>query len=198
MNTILKSFGMLALAAALSTNVSAQDRGRSATMNANNEMGNEKDSKHVSDIMSTNGYLLTIMEMAQTKSQHEGLKMAVNHMIDDHRKMSQQAREYADAHGYMKAADKGEKFAEKKGKWEKKRAGQEWDADIVEELVDGHKDAIDQLQDIKGDAKDEELKMWAANNLPVLQAHLEELTPLKEKVKKPWKDGHKAAKTGDK
>ena len=68
------------------------------------------------------------------------------------------------------------------------KGGMEWDADVIEELIDAHKDGIDMLQDALTDSKDDALRLIINDALPAMKTHLDMLEPLKETVKKPWKE----------
>lgn len=148
----------------------------------------KEDSKFLTDLVLANRYELQLMELSLKKSNNRDLKDASQHMIEDHRELDRIVRSYANEKGYNLDKDKGSEVNDKIAKWMQKKGGMEWDADIIEELVDIHKDGIDMLQDARNDVKDEELKQIMNNALPTMEMHLKMLTPLKEKVKKPWKN----------
>jgi putative membrane protein len=148
--------------------------------------GNEKDAKFVSDIRATNSYELKLMELVFKKGNNRDLKNAAQHIIEDHQKLDTRVREYSKKHGYGIDPDEGSKINEKLVKWSQKRGGMEWDADVIEELKDVHKDGIDMLEDAVTDVKDDELQQLMKEALSQMRMHLEMLEPLKEKVKKPW------------
>jgi putative membrane protein len=150
--------------------------------------GNEKDAKFISDLRIANLYELRLMELVFKKGNHRELKNAAQHMIEDHQKLDVRVREYSRRHGYGIDPDEGSKVNEKLAKWNQKRGGMEWDADVIEELKDVHKDGIDMLEDATNGAKDDELRSLIKDALPKMRMHLEMLEPLKEKVKKPWND----------
>ncbi len=49
-------------------------------------------------------------------------------------------------------------------------------------MVDGHKKTIDKIEDASKNAKDPDIKMWAANMLPTLKTHLQHAEAVKDKV----------------
>lgn len=176
----MRSIGMLALGLCISIVSFAQDA----------KIMNGKDAKFTSDVLSADNYTIWLLELIPAKAQSEELKNFADKAMEDHIMMRDQIKMYADAHGYGMNSDKIEKYTDKRAKWDKKRGGQEWDADMVEELVDIHKDAIDMLEDAKTDARDEELKQWMTSTILIWRNHYDMLNPIKEKVKKPWKKNH--------
>ncbi|HRO42793.1 MAG TPA: DUF4142 domain-containing protein [Flavipsychrobacter sp.] len=150
--------------------------------------GNEKDAKFLSDLRLMNSYELQLMEMILKKGNHRALKNAAQHMLEDHHKLEQRVNQYAKTKAYGNDPDEASKTTEKANKWRQKKGGKEWDADIIEELIDVHKDGIDMLEDAVTDVRDDELKALMTEALPSLKKHLDMLEPLKETVKKPWKE----------
>jgi predicted outer membrane protein len=177
MKSLMQSIGMLVLALGISIVSLAQDA----------KIMNGKDAKFTSDILSADNYTTWLLEIVPEKAQSEELKKIAQEMLPEHTNMRNQIQAYAESRGYGMNSDKIEKYTAKRAKWETKRGGKEWDADIMEELVDMHKDAIDMLEDAQKDVKDQELKQWIVEVLLKWQNHYAMLEPMKEQVKKPWK-----------
>ena len=148
--------------------------------------GEKKDAKYFSDVLQMNSYELQLMELILKKGNHRALRDAVQRMLEDHQKLDARLREYAAGHP-VGNIDITAQVLEKANKWRQKKGGMEWDADVIEELIDLHKDGVDMMQDSHNDVQDEALKMIINETLPVLQSHQQELKALKETVKKPWK-----------
>jgi len=151
-------------------------------------VGNEKDAKFLSDLRLMNTYELQLMELILKKGNHRALKDAAHHMLEDHRKLDEKTMAYAATKRYGNDPDESSKAAEKVAKWQQKKGGMEWDADLIEELIDVHKDGIDMLEDAVTDVKDDRLRTIMKDALPAMKMHLEMLEPLKETIKKPWKE----------
>jgi len=149
--------------------------------------GNEKDAKFLSDLRLMNDYELQLMELIFKKGNHRALKNAAQQMFEEHQKLDGTLSSYAQSHRYGNDPDESAKATEKANKWRQKKGGMEWDADIIEELIDIHKDGIDMLEDALTDVNDEQLKDLMNEELPILKQHLKMLQPLKETIKKPWK-----------
>ena len=64
-----------------------------------------------------------------------------------------------------------------------KRSGHDLDEEYADKIaVDAHEDAIDLFKDAADDAKDADIKVFAAKTLPTLQAHLEKGKALEKAV----------------
>jgi putative membrane protein len=61
------------------------------------------------------------------------------------------------------------------------KTGNDFDKDYCDMMVDGHEKAIKKFEDASKDAKDPEIRNWAANMLPTLNNHLEHSRRCKEK-----------------
>ena len=150
--------------------------------------GDAEDEKFFSDLRLTNAYELRLVEMVFEKSGNRDLKNAAQQMIEAHQKMEQRTRDYATRKKFTIDADEGSQVNEKLAKWKDKKGGMEWDADVIEELIDAHKDGVDMLNDSRTDVKDIELRTMIEDALNTKEAHLEMLAKLKETIKKPWKE----------
>lgn len=150
--------------------------------------GNEKDAKFFSDLRAANLFELRMVEMVFKKSGNRDLKNAAQQMIETHQQLDQRTKEYGTRMRYAIDPDEGSKVAEKLAKWNDKKGGMEWDADIIEEMIDTHADGIDMLEDAQSGVQDEELKKMIQATIPTMKMHVQMLLPLKEKIKKPWKE----------
>ena len=60
--------------------------------------------------------------------------------------------------------------------------GKTFDKDYVSAMVDDHKKDVSEFQDASQNAKDPDVKQWAAKTLPTLQAHLDKVQQLNAKM----------------
>lgn len=148
--------------------------------------GEKKEAKLFSDLQQMNNYELQLMELILKKGDHRALKDAAQRMLEDHQKLDARLKDYGSTRAFSRA-EANAQAQEKANKWRQKKGGMEWDADIIEELIDMHKDGIDVMQNARDDIKDDALMMLINETLPVLQSHEKMLASLKETVKKPWK-----------
>jgi len=60
----------------------------------------------------------------------------------------------------------------------------DFDKKYVDKMVSGHKDAISKFEDASTDAKDADIRNWAASMVPVLRQHLDKFIVLQNKYEK--------------
>lgn len=63
------------------------------------------------------------------------------------------------------------------------KKGKDFDKAYMDRMVDDHQKTIDLFQKEAENGKDADLKMWAGNKLPVLQAHLDKAKSIKDGLK---------------
>ena len=61
-----------------------------------------------------------------------------------------------------------------------KLSGREFDRRYIDEMIEDHEDAIDDLEDKANDASHPEVRAWAAKTLPTMRQHLEQARALKQ------------------
>lgn len=62
------------------------------------------------------------------------------------------------------------------------KTGHDFDKAYTDKMVDGHEKMIEKMVDASEKAKEADVRMWAANMIPVLRKHLEHAKMTKEKV----------------
>nr|WP_294895748.1 DUF4142 domain-containing protein [uncultured Pedobacter sp.] len=65
----------------------------------------------------------------------------------------------------------------------KEKSGADFDKAYVDMMVSDHKEDIDAFKDASEDAKDADVKAFAAKTLPVLQGHLQSIQQIKDSMK---------------
>lgn len=61
-----------------------------------------------------------------------------------------------------------------------KLSGREFDRRYIDEMIDDHEEAVDDLEEKANDASHPEVKAWAAKTLPKVRQHLEQARALKQ------------------
>jgi putative membrane protein len=61
-----------------------------------------------------------------------------------------------------------------------KLSGREFDRRYIDEMIEDHEDAVDDLESKANDASHPEVKAWAAKTLPKVRQHLEQARALKQ------------------
>ena len=64
-----------------------------------------------------------------------------------------------------------------------KLSGKDFDKEYINGMVDGHEKVVKSFEKASKDAKDPDLKAWAAKTLPTLQDHLKMAKETKAKLK---------------
>jgi putative membrane protein len=77
------------------------------------------------------------------------------------------------------AADVQNEFRELEEKLGK-LSGREFDRRYIDEMIDDHEDAVDDLEDKADNASHPEVKAWAAKTLPKVRQHLDQARTLKQ------------------
>jgi len=62
------------------------------------------------------------------------------------------------------------------------KRGSDFDKDFCDEMVKGHKDAIDKFERASKESTDPDIQTWASNMLPSLRTHLDHSMSCQEKV----------------
>jgi putative membrane protein len=63
------------------------------------------------------------------------------------------------------------------------KKGSDFDKQFCDDMVGGHKDAIDRFETASKEATDPDIQTWATNMLPSLRMHLDHSMNCQEKVK---------------
>jgi len=124
--------------------------------------------------------------VAAEKGTSEDVKKFGQHMVDDHSKANDELMTLATNKGVDLSADKPkmEKKDQKAVDKLSKKEGADFDKDYVDLMVKDHEKDVDEFQKASVNLKDEDLKKWAAQTLPTLQAHLNMVKDLQAKMGK--------------
>ena len=124
--------------------------------------------------------------VAAEKGTSDEVKKFGQHMVDDHSKANEELMTLASNKGVDLSADKPkmEKKSQKAVDKLSKKEGAEFDKDYVDGMVKDHEKAVDEFQKASETVKDEDLKKWAAQTLPTLQAHLNMIKDIQAKMGK--------------
>ena len=121
-------------------------------------------------------------KLAEKNAVSKGVKDFGAMMVKDHSKANDELKALASQKNITLpdslSEDKQKKYndlAEKKGT--------DFDKAYVSLMVDDHKMDIKEFEEASKDAKDAEVKAWAAGKLPTLNHHLETVQNLKDKLK---------------
>ncbi|HYC37936.1 MAG TPA: DUF4142 domain-containing protein [Usitatibacter sp.] len=110
-------------------------------------------------------------KMAQDKASNPQVKEFARRMVEDHGKANQELMTIASAKG-IQVPTETDKDHQKLANKLQKLQGAEFDREYMQHMVKDHKKDVSEFQKASKNAKDAEVKAFAAKNLPTLQEHL--------------------------
>lgn len=141
------------------------------------------DSEFLVDIAEVNLAEIEIGKLAQTKSSNPEVKKFGKMLVDEHTKSASEVSALAKAKNFTLPTSLTEDGKEEYKKLDEK-SGLDFDKKFADMMIDGHEKAIDKLKKATEDAKDQDVKLWASNNIAPLTAHLEHAKLLKQNLDK--------------
>lgn len=143
----------------------------------------EEDSEFLVDAAETDLEEIEIGKLAQQKGTDEEVKSFGKMLEDDHKKSFEDLKAFSDKKQISLPLVATEDGKEAYNDLNKKK-GLDFDKKFADMMVDGHEKAIKNAEKVSKDAKDEEIRVWAANKIPNLTTHLEHAKKLKERLDK--------------
>ncbi|MCY7352020.1 MAG: DUF4142 domain-containing protein [Cytophagaceae bacterium] len=121
-------------------------------------------------------------QMAQQKSQNQRVKTFAAMMVTDHTKANEELKSLAAAKNVTLPTTMGEDH-QKHIDDLSKLSGAEFDKEYVDLMVEDHEKDVKLFSEAADEAKDAEMKAFAAKILPTLQQHLTEIKGIKDSMK---------------
>lgn len=141
------------------------------------------DSEYLVNIAEVNLAEIEIGKLAQQKSTNPEVKKFGKMLVDDHTKSAGEVSALAKSKNFTLPTSLTEEGQEEYKKLNEK-SGIDFDKKFADMMIDGHQKAIDELQKASKDATDQDVKLWASNNIAGLTAHLEHAKMLKQNLDK--------------
>lgn len=123
---------------------------------------------------------LHLGEMSKASASHE-VKAFGEIIIADHNKMNAELKTLADSKKVELPADRTT-LAKGKHKMLEQKAGAEFNKSWAEAARDGHKKTLKDFEKAAGDAKDADVKAFAAKSVPMLKEHLSKAEALAQQT----------------
>ena len=125
-------------------------------------------------------------KLASEKGVSEDVKKFGQHMVDEHSKANEQLARLCTDKGVDLSADKEkmDKAIQKQVDKLSKLQGEEFDKEYVSEMVKDHEKDLKAFQKAAEDAKDSDLRAWAAKTVPMVQSHLDMIKEIQTKLGK--------------
>lgn len=143
----------------------------------------EDDSEFLVDQAEINLAEIELGKLAQQKGTNAEVKKFGKMLVDEHTKSASEVSALAKAKNFTLPTSVTEDGQEEYKKLNEK-SGLDFDKKFVDMMIDGHEKAIDKLQKASKDATDNDVKLWASNNIAPLTAHLEHAKLLKQNLDK--------------
>jgi putative membrane protein len=143
----------------------------------------EDDSEYLVDQAEINLAEIEIGKLAQSKSTNPEVQKFGKMLVDEHTKSASEVSALAKTKNFTLPTALTEEGKEEYNKLNEK-SGVDFDKKFADMMIDGHQKAIDKLQKAANDATDQDVKLWATNNIAGLTAHLEHAKLLKQKLDK--------------
>lgn len=145
--------------------------------------GTPKPDEFVQKASVANMFEIETSKLALTRSTNADVKAFAQHMIDDHTAAGTNLKATADKAGYGAnvASTLDEKHQKKLDKLTKEDA-EDFDDEYVDAQESAHKKAVKLFKSYADDGDNADLKGFAAQTLPTLEAHKTEVQALEDKV----------------
>jgi putative membrane protein len=167
-----------ALALVLSFGAYAADKGKSDSGKVS-----KGDKSFIMDAATDSMAEIELGKVAQQNASNAEVKKFAQRMMDDHTKASQELEPIATKLGVTPPTEIKGKHA-RMVKDLSKKTGEKFDKDYVNDMVKDHEKAVKLFQKQSEKGESEELKQFAAKQLPTLQEHLKMAQDLHAGMKK--------------
>lgn len=141
------------------------------------------DAETVTKIAQANMAEVAAGQMAASKAQSTEVKDFANRMVSDHGKAGDELKALATAKNATLPSDVDKDQKAAADKLSKTAAGIAFDKAYLQQMVKDHEGAVAAFTKTSKDAKDPDLKSWAAKTLPTIQDHLKMAKDLAGKMK---------------
>lgn len=118
-------------------------------------------------------------KLAQTKAADASVQKFAGMMVEHHGKANDELAALAKSHNLEVPSTLADDGADKLEKLREK-AGEDFDEEYIDMMVDAHQDAIDLFEKQSKRDEDVDLQKWSSKTLPTLRTHLEEAKTAKK------------------
>lgn len=139
------------------------------------------DASWIKQVAQGNHLEIKVAEFASKKSDHAEVKQYAERLVQDHKKASEKLEQIAMKQGVMLQKELDSHHKQMCDKFES-YTGDQLNREFAKHAVKSHVKEIAHFQRASQEAKDEDLKTFARETLPVLRQHLEEARDLAKAV----------------
>ena len=130
----------------------------------------QEDADWAAKVANANMTEVELSKVAQDKATSQRLKDFANMMVTDHTKAGDQLKQLAATKNITLPANINDD-SQKKLDALNKKTGKDFDKAYTNDMLDGHKNAVDAFKKGSSDLKDADLKSFATQTLPTIQMH---------------------------
>jgi putative membrane protein len=142
----------------------------------------EKDAQFLVDAAEIDLMEIKLGELAQNQAIKDSVKELGKLLLKDHEKSLKELQVMAGKKMVTIPSEITEKGRDSYNKLVDKKTG-DFDESYCEEMVKGHKDAIEKFEKAATDIEDVEIKNWANKQLPTLRTHLDKAMNCRDNLK---------------
>ncbi len=141
----------------------------------------QEDADWAVDVANAGMTEVELSKVAQQKATSQRVKDFANMMVTDHTKANDQLKQIAAAKNIALPANLSDDSQKKLDKLNNKKAGKDFDDAYVNDMVEGHKKAVDKFEKGSNKLQDADLKNFATQTLPVIQMHKDSIMAINGK-----------------
>jgi putative membrane protein len=164
-----------------STNQPPAGAASSATASSSSSTSANADQDFIANAAKGNRAEVTLGKMVASKTKDPSVRQFAQQMVKDHTTALNELTQLAQSKNITLPEGLPDDATALQSKLSS-ASGKALDKDYMDSMVDDHKKDVSEFQDASQNAKDPDVKQWAAKTLPTLQAHLQKAEQIDAKV----------------
>jgi putative membrane protein len=164
-----------------STNQPPAGAASSSTASSSTSASANADQDFISNAAKGNRAEVTLGKMVESKTNNPSVRQFAQQMVKDHTTALNELTQLAQSKNITLPEGLPDDATALQSKLSS-ASGKTLDKDYMDGMVDDHKKDVSEFQDASQNAKDPDVKQWAAKTLPTLQAHLQKAEQVDAKV----------------
>jgi len=164
-----------------STNQPPAGAASSSTASSSSSASANADQDFIANAAKGNRAEVTLGKMVESKTKDPSVRQFAQQMVKDHTTALNELTQLAQSKNITLPEGLPDDATALQSKLSS-ASGKALDKDYMDSMVDDHKKDVSEFQDASQNAKDPDVKQWAAKTLPTLQAHLQKAEQVDAKV----------------
>jgi putative membrane protein len=164
-----------------STNQPPAGAASSSTASSSSSASANADQDFIANAAKGNRAEVTLGKMVESKTKDPSVRQFAQQMVKDHTTALNELTQLAQSKNITLPEGLPDDATALQSKLSS-ATGKALDKDYMDSMVDDHKKDVSEFQDASQNAKDPDVKQWAAKTLPTLQAHLQKAEQVDAKV----------------